>query len=290
LALGTAYGETLDINNRGPFISPSRWGIHAMEVSTVKMDGLLICGLGGARDGHISDIRSPDSNKSRGLINFDWGTVGPTGTIPQNRSNFNNSNGTFCTVHPTNIRIERIKAGAFTNVNSEVIRLSGCSGIDISNVYIGSCGSSGFSHYGGDFGFEFCKYGPERVNAFMNTVVRGLTVNGTPSGSAIRMDCYADNIAREPNYTPITPPIYPTNLLVDGLVASGVNTGINLGYMNGGMLTRARLNWFHIGANFNSNLSRFVWTDSVVHGGDASAIQYTGSAAGVTMSRVVFEY
>lgn len=294
LALGAAYSEVLDINNRGPFLEAAGWGIHNLEVSTVKPNGLHISGVGGIRDGYISDIVGLDNSNAFGLVNFDWGSVGPTGTVPQNRANFNNSNGTFCTVHPTNIKIERIRAGVFSNPISEVIRLSGCSGIDVSNVFVKSCGASSFSHYGGDFGYEFCKYGAERYQAFMNTSLRGM--NALSCGKyGIRVDCYADNIASEPGYIPLTNPIYPTNLLIDG-IAVGVGAGnvthpaLKIGAMAGGIITRVRGNFFHIGADFAGGLSRLQWTDSVMHGGDSTAISYTGAgASGASINRVVFE-
>lgn len=288
-SLGAAYGEVTNINSRGPFIEVKGWGIHNMQLSTVKPNGLHISGVGGVRDGHISDIVGLDSSTAFGLVNFDWGTVGVPGTIPQNRAAFNNSNGTFCTVHPTNIKVERIRAGVFSNAISEVVRLSGCSAIEISNVYVQSCGTSAFSHYGGDNGFEFCKYGATRLQAYMNTSMRNLTALGC-GGNAIRIDAYADNIAREPGYTPLTNPIYPTNILIDGVSAVGPGTAINVGSMAGGIITRFRGNGFHVGANFVSGISRLQWNDSVMHGGDSTAISYQGAGSGgVNIQRVIFE-
>jgi len=293
MSLGDGYGEVLNINNRGPFIEASGWGIHNMELSTVKPNGLHISGVGGVCNGHITDIVGLDNATAFGLINFDWGTVGTGGTIAQNRAAFNNSSGTFCTVHPNNIKIERIRAGLFTSPTSEVIRLSACSAIDINNVDIKACGASAFSHYGGDYAFEFCRWDTAlRSQAFMNTSLRNLQA-WSCRGNAIRLDTLADNIAREPGYVPFTNPIYPTNMLIDGVcVAAGVAgvTALNIGAMAGGIVSRVRGNSFHQGAVFASGLSRFLWTDSVMHGSDASAIAYNGAgSAGATINRVIFE-
>jgi len=289
---GDGYGEITDKNAIGPYSLAEGWGIHNLELYNTKPNGLHISGVGGMNNGHISDILGPSNANAFGLINFDWGTVGPGGTIAQNRANFNNSNGSFYTIHPHNIKIERVRAKNFSNPISEIVRLSGASAIDVSNLTIDYAGTSGWSHYGGDFGYEFSLYNAERGQAFMNTVLRNMTLYGT-GGNAVRFDAYADNIAREVGYVPITNPIYPSNLLIDGVAASaGVSclTAINVGAIAGGFISRFRGGYFHTQGNFASGVSRLQWRDSVMHGDNASYVALAGAGAGgVSMNNVIFE-
>lgn len=289
IALGCAYGEVLNVNNLGPYICAEDWTIRDVELSTVKPGGLHISGVGGIHDGKICDVKILDSANAFGAINFDWGTIGSPGTIPQNRASWPAS---FYTVHPTCISIERPKIGALTAANAEAIRLSGCSAIDIRSPHVKFASQSGFSHYGGDFGFEFCSPALPRWRSFQNTAVRGLTVDGVAAaGSVFRLDALADNVAREPGYVPLTQPTYASNILIDGVFGLGGPNGVGMriGPIAGGVIQRVRFMGFHVGADFAAGITRLQWRDSVVHGGDASALPYTGSTAGVTMSNVVFE-
>jgi hypothetical protein len=299
IGLGSAYGEILDINNRGPYIEAQDWWCHDLELSSMKpAQGSAFNGIGGFQSGKLTDITVLDSPTLWCGIDFDWGTIGSPGTIAQNRANFGSGHlpsGTFRGIHPKHITMERIKIGALTNPVSEAIRMSGCDAFSINQVSVKACGASGFSHYAGDQGHEFCEYGPNRYQAYHNTVVRDLTISSVlPGGNAVRIDTYADNLdpSREPNYTPLSPIIWPTNLLIDGLVADGAGgTGINIGPMVGGIIRRARINWFHVGIGYPAagKLSRFVFEDSVIHGQDGSAVRSTGSTSGVTENRVIFE-
>lgn len=295
ISIGSAYSEILSLTNKGPYIEAEGWTIDSLEIGSMKpANGWGICGLGGFQSGKIRDVDILDSATLWGGIDFDWGTLGLPGTIPQNRANFGTGHapsGTFRGIHPKNIWMDHIRIGRLTNPLSEGIRMSGCDAFSINNVFIKHVGASGFSHYGGDQGHEFCEYGPNRYQAYQNTVVRDLTIaNVAPTGSAIRLDAWADNIAREPGYTPLTPVIYPSNILIDGLVADGSNIGMKVGSIAGGIIRRARLNGFHIGVEYNPGVTRHVFEDSVIHGGDSTAIKRVGNWSGVTENRVVFEY
>lgn len=289
IGIGAAYGEVLSTTNRGPFIEAADWRIQNMTLSTVKtVQACHIAGMGGVCHGVISDIAIADSATAFGAINFDAGTVGVPSSVTQDKVNF--QNGSFWTNHPHDIHIDRISIGAMTYSLSEAIRLSACRDIHISNVHIKVAGASGFSHYGGDYGFEFCRYSDGRYQPYMNNVVRNLTIEST-LGNAVRLDTWGDNVAREPGYTPLSNPIWPTNLLIDGLVANGSNgTGMYVGKNKGIIVQRARLNFFHSGAHFEPGIVNMRWLDSTVYGTDANSILYDGSLSGVTMERVNFEY
>lgn len=285
IALGDGYSEILNVNARGPYLEARNWGIHDIDLSTVKPNGCMIAGIGGIRDGHISDVRAADNSNAIGMINFDWGTAGPAGNIPTNRVNYNA--GTFRTVHPYNIKIERVVAGRFTNPNGHIIRLSGCSKIDVSDVSIDWCsGPSAIFHTGGDYGYEFAQHSTIQHNhPYLNTAFRNVTILWA-NQTGIEIECLADNISREPNYTPRMPTVYKTNILVAGLACDGGGVGLKMRHMIGGIVTRAKLRYFTKGAEFGPNLSRFVWADSDVTGQNVSSVLSTG--AGAELSRVYY--
>ncbi len=293
--LGSAYGEITSLTNRGPYIEAEDWMIRDMEISSMKpANGWGICGIGGFKGGKIINVKINDSATLWGAIDFDHGTLGIPGTIPQNRTNFGTGHapsGSFRSVFPKNIWMDNIRIGRLTNQLSEAIRQSGCSGFVYNKVSVEYCGTSAFSHYAGDFGAEFVEYGPDRYQAYMGTVMRDLRVKEAgPNSSVLRIDAYGDNVGREPNYTPLSNPIWQTNLLIDGVTAdSAYGVALSVGPIRGGTIRRGRFNWHRIGVATQPGVTGLLVDDCYFHGGDSAVIHKQGDMSGVTFNRTTFD-
>lgn len=292
ISLGEFNGAVTDKNNEGPFNRARDWSIRGPTLSTEKMDGHIISMVGGVHSGLIQDIVIPDSSKNIGCIGADWGTVGPIGTIAQNRYNYDNGKN-FFTVHPHDIVIERFKIGDMTHPNSTPIRFSACHGMTVRDGRIAGSRSAAISHYGGDFGYEFCEDGITRRRAYMGSSIRNVAIDQCNSGSALVMDCFADNIAREVGYVPIANPIYDTDILVDGLVAegnfSGAARGISLGGlggMAGGFIHRSSLVGFGTAIDVIAGVSGAHISGNRLYGNMGDGILVNGDDINIENNRI----
>jgi len=289
ISLGDANGEIINMTEFGPYSEASDWWIYDLELSTVKQNGFHIAGIGGMRHGLISDIKVSDNSNAIGVVNFDWGTIGVPNTIPQNRANFDN--GTFRTLHPSNITINRINVGTMAHLSSEPIRLSACNAITVRNVNIVGCRMNGVAHYGGDFGFEFCSDPVMSRRAFMGTSISGIILERANGASVIRCDCFADNIFREIGYIPLHNPIYETNILIENIYAENLSSdtqaGFNLARMKGGVFNQVFLRNFRTGFNCNSEISRAVFNDGVSMSYSSGNVLFAGDISNITQNRML---
>ncbi len=235
VSLGTATNEMTDVSNLGPFLNAKGWLIDGVTLSTVKPNGYLISGIGGL-SGTIRNVTFPSSASNVGCINFDWGTAG---VMPSTFAAMKAAwlAGTFYTVHPSRILIENIEIGDMSHPLSQPIRFSGTDNITLRNWHIGGSRAGGVTYLGGDLGYEYAKTQATQLGAYLGSSIKDGRVDNPHAGYAVSIDTYADNIYRDPSYTPTLNPIYHTNIVVDNVSSegdfSGTADGVTIQYSEG---------------------------------------------------------
>jgi hypothetical protein len=223
IGVGALYNAALS-----PFLTTRGWKIGGgLEIENVKPDGSGIQ-IFGEMDDYclIEDLHAPDSSTIGLVIGADWTPLGSWSSadsaMQQNKTNW--TNGTFRTLHPGNLIINRISTGKLTNTNyaredggPTVIRLSACHDVKVSNI-TSKQASALYRNVGGDYGFEFAK-GIIRMRAGSkgNSAEKMLLLSHRGTNAAVQVDTVADNVLRAQQnygYQPMFSPVLPTDLAV----------------------------------------------------------------------------
>ena len=214
ISLGAPNNNGDSVASPDPFYEAYNWFIEDVELHTTRQHCPVIQGFGHLYNGHINGVRVPDSSTCSG-INFDWGTVGlvESSDIAGTRTRFD-SNLAY-TTHPHNIRIEDVKLGTLSvvqsgDLGSNLVRLSACYNIEVSNTQADSVTLAMFLHTGGDLGFEFAPANVKHQACKGNVFRKSVLLNPTTTINGVFIDTLADNVYREQfAATPYTPLIDP---------------------------------------------------------------------------------
>jgi hypothetical protein len=212
VTVGCAYGDEV-----APFYSTREWKIGGgLRIETVKPDGSLIGCHGEFEDYLIEDVCFPDSAYAGLGIGMDWApwwinTSVNTGSITQLRQKF--LNGEYYSLHPGAGLINRIRAGALTYAGAlnqdggpTLVRLSAAHDVVVRDIHAKKAAAL-FRTVGGDVGAEFAP------SAMKGKIGKGLRVEHlrldeqVGNNPVVSINCFADNVAREPSYTPWLDPI-----------------------------------------------------------------------------------
>jgi hypothetical protein len=283
------YGEVTSVGALGNYINATNWSVRNLTLDSVRSDGNGMCfsAVGGQNHGLIEDIVIPDNSVIFAGIGCDWGTVGAivSNDFPASRVAWN-ANLAY-TVHPHDIVIRRIKIGAMTGAGSTAVRLSGCYKIKVEDVEVDSTVGAGFTHHGGDCGFEFAKPTPNVARwAYRGTTIRNFHVYDATVGVGFLFDCLGDNLqtAIAGGYVSLTAAIGTTDVLFEGCRSwstSGATAGRGFWLQNciGGTMRNCLAHRASFGVNIEAGVDNFL-----IDGGQFAYSYYDGITVSATDS------
>lgn len=241
VGIGSIYGEGGTPAARSELDGAYGWAIENLTLTADKwlntgaamVGAALIQLYGDCHTGVISNIMMPSSANAFIGVAADWNfasTDSFESGSPANYATYRTQwdAGTLRTYHPSNIVIDRINAGNFTaavdadmpnDTGSFLIRLSGCQGIQVSNVWGGTFTNAFVSLFAGDVGFEFATDHARKLGMDGSTL---RNINGIASqhGYLAYLESYADNLAdaiEDHGYDAYTKALIYARLVIDGL-------------------------------------------------------------------------
>lgn len=218
ISVGAAYGDGGTAAVPSTFENMRGWGIYDVVVSNVKAQGG--CGIsiiGHSYDGVIQGVHAPASGVMAGVVNLDWGGVGPldAADVPASRVVFDNGLG--YTTHPHDIAIRNVSCGALAYevrdgegvlvYGGHCVRISGCHNITIDGVDAEATGYCGLYITAGDFGYELAP-SAVKLSRLRGITVSNATVRDAINGYGFYCDFLADNVqeaVEKSAYVPLLP-------------------------------------------------------------------------------------